>query len=329
MPINERTEDIVDDRPPVPHKLNGQGADVTTRPKVSLIVCTRNRSSQLPQFFAHVSRLEEPPGGCEVIVVDNGSTDATAEIVREFACSARLSVRYVQAPIPGLARARNRGIAASAGDLLVFTDDDCYPQPDFLRAMVAVYERHRVGFIGGRVILHDSTDSVIAVKDSNTPCDIAPYGYVRPGLIHGANMAVSMDLVRAVGGFDPHLGAGTPCIAGEDTEYFARAVWAGWRGRYDPGPVVAHHHGRKPGSDARRHFKGYDYGRGAYFLKLLLAPASRRIYAKYWYRRLRRRIAEGDLLGPCREFIGAARYVVSRVLHAEHVPSFSEDRRAC
>jgi glycosyltransferase involved in cell wall biosynthesis len=316
-------------RPSGVERQSGGGADAAARPKVSLIVCTRNRSSQLQQLFAHVSRLEEPPGGWELIVVDNGSTDETPRIVHHFADSAHVDVRYVQAPVPGLARARNMGIAASAGDLLVFTDDDCYPQPDFLRAMVAVFERHRVGFIGGRVILYDSTDTVMTVKESTTPCDIAPYAYVRPGLIHGANMAVSMDLVRAVGGFDPHLGAGTPCIAGEDTEFFARAVWAGWRGRYDPGPVVAHHHGRKPGSDARRHFEGYDYGRGAYFLKLLLAPSSRWTYAKYWYRRLRRRIAEGDFLGPYREFVGAARYVVSRILHAERVPLFSEDRQPC
>jgi len=79
--------------------------------KVSLIVCTRNRAARLPEFLARVAALEAPPGGWELIVVDNGSTDATPEVLDRFARSAPFPTRCVRAPDPGLSRARNTGLA--------------------------------------------------------------------------------------------------------------------------------------------------------------------------------------------------------------------------
>ena len=93
-------------------------------------------------------------------------------------------------------------------------------------------------------------------------------------------MAVRRAVVRAIGGFDPLFGPGTRCAAAEDVEYVARAAWAGWRARYDPRPVVAHHHRRKPGEETERYRRGYDYGRGAYYTKFLLVPRARRVYLR-------------------------------------------------
>ena len=106
--------------------------------------------------------------------------------------------------------------------------------------------------------------------------------------MHGANLAVRREVLAAVGGFDPLLGAGTPCMAGEDTDFIARIVWAGWTARYDPAPSVAHHHGRKPGGAADRQRQGYDRGRGAYYAKWALDARARRTYLREWYRSARR-----------------------------------------
>ena len=219
---------------------------------ISLLVCTRNRATRLPSFLERISLLQEPPGGWELILVDNGSTDETAARIEAFAAGVSFPVRYVRAPVPGLGRARNVGLAHAQGRIIAFTDDDCYPRPDYLRVLVEIFEEHRVGFIGGRVVLHDPTDARVCVKDVEHASEIAPHTFVPTGAIHGANMAVLRELVESIGGFDPRLGAGTPCVAGEDIEYVARAAWAGWAGRYDPRAVVAHHHGRKPGADAER-----------------------------------------------------------------------------
>ena len=281
---------------------------------VSLIVSTRNRADRLPEFLDCISLLEEPAGGWELILVDNGSIDATPALIRRFAADAPFAVRHVHEPIPGLANARNAGLAHARGRIVAFTDDDCYPRADFLRVLVDVFEEHRVGFVGGRVILHDPTDARVCVKEVERAFEIRPHTFVPAGAIHGANMAVLRELVDAIGAFDPRLGAGTPCVAGEDIEYVARAAWAGWSGRYDPRLVIAHHHGRKPGPDAERQERGYDYGRGAYYAKCLLHRPARVPYLRGWYRRTRRGfgIARPGRLG--REIAGAARYLLGHRL---------------
>ena len=99
--------------------------------RVSLIVCTRNRAAQLPEFLARVASLEAPPGGWELIVVDNGSTDATPHLLDRFARSAPFPVRCVHAPDPGLSRARNTGLAHARGDILAFTMTTATHSPTF------------------------------------------------------------------------------------------------------------------------------------------------------------------------------------------------------
>jgi len=278
--------------------------------QVTLIVCTRNRAARLPEFLACVASLGAPPGGWELILVDNASTDATPLLLDQFARDAPFPVRCVRAPVRGLSCARNVGLAHARGDILAFTDDDCYPRPDYLRALVAVFEEDHHGFVGGRTVLYDPSDARISVKDVDSAIDIPPRSFVPAGLIHGANMALKREVVRAIGEFDPLLGAGAACVAGEDTDYIARAAWAGWSGRYDPRPVVAHHHGRKPGADAENQRRGYDYGRGGYYMTRLLDRRSRRMYLSHWYWLARQHIRNHKVGRLRREIVGAARYAV-------------------
>lgn len=282
---------------------------------VSLIVCTRNRAERLPDLLACLASLEPPPAGWELLLVDNASTDATPHVLHQFASAASFRVVCLHAAVPGLSRARNVGLAHARGDVLAFTDDDCYPRRDYLRALVAAFEEQdHHGFVGGRLVLHDPRDARISVKDVDTTIDIAPRTFVPAGVIHGANMALRREVVRAIGGFDPLLGAGSACAAGEDTDYIARAAWAGWGGCYDPRPVVAHHHRRKPGPDADRQRRLYDYGRGACYAKHLLNPESRRAYLSGWYWLARHHLRTDRVGRLRRELVGGARYVVMRSL---------------
>lgn len=289
---------------------------------VSLVISTRNRAPRLAELFATLTRLEAPEAGWELILVDNGSTDGTADAIREFAAAAPCPVSCVHAATPGLSHARNAGLRRAAGRIVAFTDDDCYPDPDYLRAIVDVFERHQPGVLGGRVVLHDTTDARVGVKDVPSAFEIAPRTFVRPGIMHGANLAVRREVLADIGGFDPLLGAGTPCMAGEDTDFIARVVWAGWTARYDPGPVVAHHHGRKPGAAADRQRQGYDRGRGAYYAKWALDARARRTYLREWYGSARRMLRKKDARPLGREVAGACRYLVDRLLHRHSVPRF-------
>ncbi|MGH9308087.1 MAG: glycosyltransferase, partial [Vicinamibacterales bacterium] len=206
------------------------------------------------------------------------------------------------------------------GQILAFTDDDCYPRPDYLLALADVFAAHDVGVVGGRVVRHDPTDANVSIRDVDTPTSIEPGTFVRPGMVHGANLGVRREVLAAIGGFDPLLGPGAPCVAAEDIELVARAVWAGWRARYDPAPVVSHHHGRKPGEEADRVRRGYDYGRGAYYTKFLLNRRARRVYLRSWYEITRRSPRSGARQRLRRELAGGCRYLFQRMLRGPAIP---------
>ncbi|MGH8638525.1 MAG: glycosyltransferase family 2 protein, partial [Burkholderiales bacterium] len=187
-------------------------------------------------------------------------------------------------------------------------------------ALADVFAAHDVGVVGGRVVRHDPTDANVSIRDVDTPTSIEPGTFVRPGMVHGANLGVRREVLAAIGGFDPLLGPGAPCVAAEDIELVARAVWAGWRARYDPAPVVSHHHGRKPGEEADRVRRGYDYGRGAYYTKFLLNRRARRVYLRSWYEITRRSPRSGARQRLRRELAGGCRYLFQRMLRGPAIP---------
>src|SRR5262245_51141849 len=107
-------------------------------PIVSLIIASRNRREFLQACLDRVAALRtEVPW--ELIVVDNGSSDGSGDLVERFLAAGRLVGKLVREPRPGLGRARNAGIAGSRGEILAFTDDDCYPREDFLDRLVETF----------------------------------------------------------------------------------------------------------------------------------------------------------------------------------------------
>lgn len=234
---------------------------------ITLVICTRNRGPQLDRCLAAVAEIEYA-GPWELIVVDNGSTDRTAEVIAQFARSTSFPTRYVFEPIAGLARARNTGIAQAGGALVAFTDDDCYPAPDFLTETVRAFENPQIGYVGGRIRLYDPDDHPITILESEEPATFPPRTLLRAGVIQGANMAFRRAALAEIGGYDPLFGSGSAFPA-EDIDAIARANLLGWTGAYVPDIVVFHHHGRKA-AEAPRLMKSYDLGRGAYHMKLLL-----------------------------------------------------------
>ncbi|MDW8444478.1 MAG: glycosyltransferase family A protein [Acetobacteraceae bacterium] len=107
---------------------------------VSIVVCTRNRAESLGRTLAALARLEVAPlPAVELLVVDNGSTDGTAEVVRAAQVSFPYPLRLVPCPEKGLSRARNAGVLAARHDLVLFTDDDCLPEPDWALRLAEAY----------------------------------------------------------------------------------------------------------------------------------------------------------------------------------------------
>ena len=182
----------------------------------------------------------------------------------------------------GLGAARDSAWRHAKGDILCFTDDDCYLAPDYIDAvMTAFSERPHAGCIGGRILLYDPTDAPTAIDERTEPVCTPPYSFVFPGMLHGANMTFRRDALQVSGGFDPALGAGTPYSCGEDIDALASVVWSGYEAWFDPRLLIYHHHRRKP-SDVPNYFASYDRGRGAFYAKWLGRREARSLFLRKW-----------------------------------------------
>jgi glycosyltransferase involved in cell wall biosynthesis len=266
--------------------------------RISVVICSRDRTSQLRASLEHFARISATVPW-ELVVVNSGSGESTTKLLRDCRRAAPHPLTVVEEPSPGLGLARNRGWRAAAGELIAFTDDDCYPADDYLDRVDACFEDPSLGFLGGRVLLFDPTDFPITIQELDRRVEIEPGAFVPAGLIHGANFAFRRGVLDAIGGFDDRFGAGTP-FACEDVDALARAAAGGWRGAYDPRPVVYHHHGRKTREDALRLRRIYDRARGAYYAKCIMDPRMRGRYVATWIRMLatqRPRRTAGEVSG--------------------------------
>jgi glycosyltransferase involved in cell wall biosynthesis len=294
---------------------------------VSLIICTRDRSRQLGACLESVRRLtfEQP---WELILVDNGSVDDTANVIKEFIGTASVPATYLFEPNRGKSRALNRAIFAARGEILAFTDDDCYPAEEFLTQLRGAFADPSVGYITGRIMLHDPSDYPLTINESLLPRTFLGDSLIRVGDVQGANMAFRRQVLLDIGGFDPLFGPGSLFIA-EELDVAARASAIGWLGQYRPDVVVRHHHGRKR-SEAISLMRSYAVGLGAYHMKLLLSERRFWLFARSVYEFWRARIW-WQPEGPVWETVGAAKYAYlyfSRTLrtrftrqHASRPPS--------
>jgi len=219
-------------------------------PEVSIIICTHNRRARLLRACASLSQQVYPPDRFELIVVDNASEDGTAEAVEHFRHTSPFRCRGIAEPALGKSRALNAGAAAARGALLVFTDDDCEPRPEWLRALTQPFAEPDVGVVGGPVLSHFSPE----VEADPEKRFIARKFFGSFSLGEqlrelrgresplGANLAVRAEAFRRVGGFAPFLGP----VAGrggthEESDLAWRVRDAGYRLLHQPRAVVDHY----------------------------------------------------------------------------------------
>lgn len=202
-----------------------------TQPLVSLIVCTYNRAEMLRAALESLGRQRfATPIPCELIVVDNGSSDQTSTVVREFAPPGWMTLRGVLEPRPGIAVARNRGLAESRGDWLAFFDDDQLAAPDWLERLLRFAQTHHLDCVAGVVKLRIEPSGCadlpreLAGTLGATPHVKRPVpmnGRVLPG---AGNALFHRRIHEHIGGFDESLTEG-----GEDNDFFRRARQSGFK----------------------------------------------------------------------------------------------------
>ena len=245
---------------------------------ISLCICTYNRCDELQKTLDSLVHIAPSLfEGDELIVVDNNSSDQTAQIVERY-CT-QLPVKYLFEKTQGLSAARNCGIKRFKNAVIVFIDDDITVTNGFLQAYRQAfvdYPKH--AFFGGKILLDWQGEKPAWLKADNLTLInglIGHYSYKgengdydRNSLLpYGANFAVRRELVNAIGEFDPTLGVcGTQIGRGEETDYFQRALLAGFKGRYVADARVRHRFQAHRISTAYLYRYGIEKGRAEFSL---------------------------------------------------------------
>ena len=227
----------------------------TSLPKVSVIVCTRDRPDDLARCLESLARLDPAP--FEVLIVDNAPSTANAH---QLILARYPHFRYVCELRPGLDNARNRGIAEAQGEILAFTDDDVVVASDWVGALGRAFSSDPcVGLVTGLAEpLEQDTEAQVVFERYGGfgrgcrriylqawPDRPLPWTLVGAGQLGaGANMAFRRDVFSRVGMFDPALDVGTPTLGGGDHDMFFRVLRGGFLCVYDPAVVVRHRHRR-------------------------------------------------------------------------------------
>ena len=213
-------------------------------PLFSVVICTHNRAKILPGALESVLRNECNDLTFEVIVVNNASTDNTAEVVKPYLAFG--VVKYIEEPRIGLSRARNTGWRAARGQYVVFLDDDGRVVNTWLHAFLEVFHRFPdAAACGGRIIpkfakpkpawltgVPERLYGEYHLASDIVPCDWIP----------GGNAAWRKDVLELFGGFNINFGrrGRLPIMGSEESELILRARNAGYQFFYSPEAIIFH-----------------------------------------------------------------------------------------
>ncbi len=211
---------------------------------ISVIVPAYNAAETLNQCLAALEQQTLSGHDYEVIVVDDGSSDQTAKIARSR------GVRLIQQSNAGPAAARNRGARETRGDLLLFTDADCAPAPDWLERMMAPFSDPQVVGAKGtyRTRQTDLVARFVQLEYEGKYARMA--GLDRIDFVDTYSAAYRRDVFLTNGGFDSNFTTASV----EDQEFSFRLARKGYRLVFCPDAIVYHQHDSSPGEYWRRKF---------------------------------------------------------------------------
>jgi glycosyltransferase involved in cell wall biosynthesis len=241
----------------------------------SVVIATYNRAGLLADTLRALEAQQVPATvRWEIVVVDNNSRDATRDVVQRFRKTAAVTVRYEFEPRQGQSFARNRGIESTAGGVVLFTDDDIIPEPNWVWGMYTTIATGGYDGAGGRVLPRWEAEvprwlvgrrdlqSWLALVDTGQPGTLE-YPLVEANRIVGASMGFRRELFEEFGLFPTSLGhRGARMYGGEEVVFINRVLFKGRRIRYDPS-IVVHH--RIRADRLRRSFflrRNFDHGCG-------------------------------------------------------------------
>ena len=198
-------------------------------PKISVVVCTYNGGGNIRETLVALLRLDYQD--YEILVVNDGSTDATEKIVNE------LQVRLISTENRGLSHARNVGMREATGEIVAYIDDDAYPDPNWLSFLGYTFMTTDHVGVGGQNICPESDGEIArcVAHSPGGPNHVLLTDTVAEH-IPGCNMAFRREALLAVGGFDEQF-----CIAGDDVDVCWKLQDQGGTLGFHAGAMVWHH----------------------------------------------------------------------------------------
>jgi glycosyltransferase involved in cell wall biosynthesis len=273
---------------------------------LTVVICTRDRRGGLESTLASLVKQSDPE--FDVLVVDNSHD---GDVARTLTAFEGLDITCCHEPAPGLSRARNKGLSVVRSELIAWLDDDEVADPDWVAWMKCGFALpHQPAAVAG-VMLPAELETAAQVDFeryggfnkgrgmapellvAGTPSVPEPL-YPLPNFGAGGNMAFRTSALRAIGGFDNRLGAGTLTRGGEETLAMALLLERGSTIQHWP-PAVTWHYHRRSRADLEKQFYGYSAGLTAFYMSLILSSP------KYLIR-------IGGLIGPGLKRIRANRH---------------------
>lgn len=214
-------------------------ASIAASPDVSVVVCTYNRAPFLAQALASLVRQQTRGRTYEIVVVDDGSTDNTPEIVRRAQHESSIEIRYVRQANAGIGNARNRGVAEARASWIAFLDDDELAEKSWLHELLNTATASGADCVGGPTIPKPTSRTEIepvgaickllglnaamtADASRLSFFDYLRFRLTRISLPGGGNALARKKLIDGLGGF-------RPVRYGEDLDFFRRAQDCGAR----------------------------------------------------------------------------------------------------
>ncbi|MDZ8257502.1 glycosyltransferase [Nostoc sp. ChiQUE01b] len=194
--------------------MNHQPVDTTTNtsflPMVTVVVPIYNGEADLPKLINCLLSQAYPKDRVEYLLVDNNSSDRTLTILKTSAENCPITIRPLsETQIQSSYAARNTGIRAATGEIIVFTDADCRPQPQWLNALIQPFVNKEVVIVAGEILalpgttlLEQHADRQETLSQKHTlNHSFRPYGQT-------ANLAIRCITFEKVGLFRPYLTTG-------------------------------------------------------------------------------------------------------------------------
>lgn len=239
-----------------------------TKSFISVALCTHNHADRLELTLPDLAQLRSPQVPWELLIIDNGCTDGTIDLLARHVWPADWTVRVVREEKLGLSNARNCAIQEAVGDYIIFIDDDETPDPDWLCAYARLIEEKTPDAFGSRIrVLFEDTrptwlqDDLLGFLGAMNRFDSITPLTERGTSFNGGNFGFRKSVIDRVGGFDAMLGRkGTDNTGGEEVDFYRRLLAAGFHVWWTPEAVI--HHRIQASKLSRQYFLDLHFRQG-------------------------------------------------------------------